>query len=145
MPDDTRLLAALGFMAARMGLVEQASAIFESLALIRPQASFPYVGLAIANLSVAQANKAVDLLQNSALAKFPDEVELRLWLAIAQHYAGESAKGAELFRNLQSDDANLPAFAMLAKTCRRIFNMEFHPRLSEKNITYKKIKIPVEI
>lgn len=60
--DDVRLLAAVGFMAARSGLGELAKRIFQGLSVIRPEADFPRIGMVMAHLCTGDGEKALQYI-----------------------------------------------------------------------------------
>ncbi len=99
--NDIRLLAAIGFASARSGLAEQSRKIFEGLASVRPQSAFPYIGLAMASLCVGEPERAASILRNRGLPNCPDDLELRVWLAIALKYSGQSAHAALICKSLE--------------------------------------------
>lgn len=106
--EEARLLCAIGFVAARAGLVEQARAIFERLVLQHPRKPYAYIGLAFANLCVGNASRSVVVLRERALMEIPDDPELLSWLAIALYFDGATEKAsriADYLENLQSDAA----------------------------------------
>lgn len=104
-PSDIRLLAAIGFASARAGLAEQSRTIFEGLASARPHSAFPYIGLALANLCIGEPENAASILRNRGLSNLPDDVELRIWLALALKYSGQSAHAAAICKSLQGEEA----------------------------------------
>lgn len=60
--DDVRLLAAVGFMAARCGLGELAKRIFQGLSVLRPAADFPRIGMVMAHLCTGHAEEALQYI-----------------------------------------------------------------------------------
>ena len=67
---DIGLLTRIGFMAAGASLPRQATAIFESLALLRPRRAFAYIGMATLQLNAGQAEAAVALGFSNTQAMF---------------------------------------------------------------------------
>ena len=59
---DVQLLTEIAFLAAGAGLVAQAVQVFESLATLRPQRAFAYIGLATVHLNGKRADDAVAVL-----------------------------------------------------------------------------------
>ena len=111
--EEIRLLSSLGFMAARSGCLVPAVRIFEALAVLRPGAAFPFIGLAIAYLAVGMAGEAVHVLRDRALKTCSDRAELKMWLSLAFLQAGnQSAALREYESSLRSmDSVELPAIA----------------------------------
>ena len=86
--EDIRLLSALGFMSARQGYIVPAIRIFEALTVLRPTHTFPYVGLALANLYVGNSNEAAHILLNRGLKACPEDPEIHLYLSLALQTSG---------------------------------------------------------
>lgn len=122
--NEIRLLTAIGFMSARTGLIEQASKIFESLLILRPQKAFPYVGLALSNLCVGQPERAVAILREQGLRVLPNDIELNFWLAIALHYSGQSGSAIELYGMLKTKNLEASALHGFEKIIRKIVDAE---------------------
>lgn len=83
--DDIRLLAAIGFMAAKSGCVAPAVRIFESLVKLRPGAVFPFVGLSIAYMAVGMNPDAIHVLTERAANTCTEDDTLYLWQSLAFH------------------------------------------------------------
>ncbi len=98
--NEVRLLAAIGFIAARNGLHVQASEIFEGIIKNRPNKPFGYLGLALASISIGDSEKAISVLRNRGLVNIPDDAELAAWLAILLQFSGEVEAGYGLARKL---------------------------------------------
>ncbi len=108
--NEIRLLAAIGFMAARKGLYIQASEIFEGIIKNRPNSPFGYLGLALAKISVGDPEQAISVLRNRGLVNIPDSSELTAWLAVFLQFSGEAEAGYGLAKKLASlciDEATL--------------------------------------
>jgi len=100
----------VGFLAAARADVQRAEAIFGALALLRPDRSFAYVGLAMAYLNSARPEEAVGVLARGAKAvRAQDQSELQSVRALALQLAGRSA---ESLRALQEAGLNPLAQAM---------------------------------
>ena len=93
-PDDIRLLAAIGFMAAKSGCVAPAIRIFESLVKLRPGAVFPYVGLSIAYMAVGMNPDAIHVLTERAADTCTEDDTLCLWQSLAFHQSGNRSLAA---------------------------------------------------
>lgn len=109
-PADIRLLTEVGFLAAARADVKRAEAIFSALALLRPDRSFAYVGLAMAYLNSDRPEEAVALLARAIpVVREQDQSELQSVRALALQLAGRSA---ESLRALQAAGLNPLAQAM---------------------------------
>lgn len=100
--DEMRLMASIGFMAAKSGCLVPAIRIFEALSLLRPRAAFPFIGMAIAYISVGMGGEAVYVLRDRAMAACEDRAELELWLCLALQQAGNHAAALAEFGHLMS-------------------------------------------
>jgi hypothetical protein len=105
-PADVRLLSAIGFMAAKSGCLVPALRIFESLHLLRPQAAFPLIGMAVAYMAVAMPGEAVHVLRERASECCLGTDDLRPWLCLALQQSGNQHAALKEFRVLTED---LPA------------------------------------
>ena len=100
----------MGFLAAARADVKRAEAIFSALALLRPDRSFAYVGLAMAYLNSDRPEEAVALLARAIpVVREHDQSELQSVRALALQLAGRSA---ESLRALQAAGLNPLAQAM---------------------------------
>jgi hypothetical protein len=100
--DQIRLLAALGFWAAKSGCLVPAVRIFESFVVLRPGAAFPYIGLSIAYLSVGMHKEASFVIGERAEQQGIDPDQLRVWRALAFFQEGSLAQAnAELRKCMQ--------------------------------------------
>jgi predicted Zn-dependent protease len=86
-----RLLAEIGFIGSQSGQAPAARALFEALAVLRPQSTLPHIGLAQAALGANKHQEGVRILRE-ALTKHPGDVELMAFLGLALHAAGETAE-----------------------------------------------------
>lgn len=92
--DDVRLLAAIGFLAAKSGCVAPAIRIFESLLKLRPGAAFPYIGLSIAYMAVGMNPDAIHVLTERTADACTEDDTLCLWQSLAFHQSGNRALAA---------------------------------------------------
>lgn len=105
---ELRLLAAIGFFAAKSGYLAVAVRIFEALRILRPGATFPFIGLAIAYLAVDMATDAVSVLRDRGARECTDSSELSIWLSLSYHQSGNHAQAlAQLRTSLISDPAEV--------------------------------------
>ena len=102
--DDARLLTEIGMLAAGRGDVQHADTIFNALRRLRPGRAYPLVGLAVARLNAGQADEAVHLLENVALADGPEQGVVRAWCGLALQLAGRRAESLKVL----SEAAALP-------------------------------------
>ena len=108
---DIRLLTEVGFLAAARADVKRAEAIFGALALLRPDRSFSYIGLAMAYLNTHRPEEAVAVLaQGAKVVRAQDQGELQAVRALALQLAGRTA---ESLRALQAAGPNRLAKTML--------------------------------
>lgn len=92
--DEVRLLAAIGFLAAKSGCVAPAIRIFESLGKLRPGAVFPFIGLSIAYIAVGMHPEAMHVLTERAADACNDDDSLFLWRSLAFHQSGNRSGAA---------------------------------------------------
>jgi hypothetical protein len=93
---DIRLLAALGFMAARSGQLVPCIRIFEGLAVLRPSKAFPFIGMAVGYLAVGMASTAIDILRRRHVQDITADPEIQLYLALALYQDGQSAAALDM-------------------------------------------------
>jgi len=113
--DEVHLLASVGFLASGVGLAGYAADIFNALALLRSDSTFPHVGNSIALMNARRPEEAAHYLQAEALQKFPDDVELQSFLALALRLAGESGRSEALLRQIVDSANKARATAPLAQ------------------------------
>lgn len=92
--DDVRLLAAIGFLAAKSGCVAPAIRIFEALIKLRPGAVFPLIGLSIAYMAVGMTPEAIYVLTERASTTRTEDDTLYLWRSLAFHQSGNRTQAA---------------------------------------------------
>ncbi len=114
--DEVRLLAALGFSAARMGQVESSVRIFEALAVLRPTYAFPFIGMALAYLAVGKPHSAIELLAGRASLVCPGEPDIQLYLSLALHHAGCDPQAATTLRAWEEASGKTSVDHTLART-----------------------------
>lgn len=98
--DDMQLLTQVGFVAAGRGDVAAAQRIFEPLALLRPECSFAYVGLATALLNAGRATQAVQRLQAVHLPAGPDADMLDAFKGLALQLACRGGESTYVLRQV---------------------------------------------
>lgn len=98
-PDDIRLLAAVGFVAAGRGDVARARRIFAALVRLRPQRSFAHIGWAMACLNAGRPQEALDVLSAAVEVNDPQERhELDAYRGLALQLAGHSAQSLQVLQ-----------------------------------------------
>ena len=102
--EQTRLLAALGFLASGAGLDRQALTLFQQLSRLRPERSFGPVGWASHLLRQGRCADAVWVLQRSlrlmpAHTLCDDLAEVRGWLGLSLLANGEQSLGLQALRD----------------------------------------------
>jgi predicted Zn-dependent protease len=96
---DLRLLAEIGFIGAQSGQAPAARALFEALAVLRPQSTLPHIGLAQAALGANKHEEGVRILRE-ALKQHPGDIEVTAFLGLALHAAGESAEARRMMNDV---------------------------------------------
>lgn len=123
---DARLLTEIGMLAAEVGDVARADAIFGALRRVRPDRAYPYIGLVLARLAAGRAGEAVRLLEDAEIADLLERGVLHAWRGLALQLVGRSAEsrkvlaeaaamsgeGARMARRLlglEEEEARMPA------------------------------------
>ena len=96
---DVRLITDIGFLGSGAGMLQQATQLFDALALLRPHRDFPYIGLATVQLNQKKPEQAVRILEQGrkVLASMPeatqdDQAMLAAFQGVALHCAQRSAE-----------------------------------------------------
>jgi Flp pilus assembly protein TadD len=97
--DALRLLAEIGFMGAQSGQAPAARALFDALAVLRPQSTLPHIGLSMAAAGANKHQEGVRILRE-ALKKHAGDVELTAFLGLALHAAGETAQARRMMNTV---------------------------------------------
>jgi hypothetical protein len=92
--DDVRLLAAIGFLAAKSGCVAPAIRIFEALIKLRPGVVFPFIGLSIAYMAVGMSPESLYVLTERSTTTRTEDDTLYLWRSLAFHQSGNRTQAA---------------------------------------------------
>lgn len=98
--DDVQLLTQVGFLAAGRGDAAAALRIFEALALLRPDRSFAYVGLAVALLNAGRAGEAVQRLDAVRLPGGPELDMLEAFKGLALQFAERRGESTYVLRRI---------------------------------------------
>ena len=106
--DDVHLLTEVGMVGVGARLHVSALALFEALAVLRPERDFPWIGQAAVWLNRGQADEAVRVLQQACAgtARSPvqgpmpsdDLTMLSAFLGFAQHMARRTAESQQTMR-----------------------------------------------
>lgn len=105
--DDVRLLTEIGFLASARGDVLRAEVIFGALMLFRPNAAFPYVGLATALMNARRPGEAAAVLAKAVDLTGADDDLVKAMQGLALHLDGHAAQSSRVLRDLisrRSDD-----------------------------------------
>lgn len=102
-PEQVRTLTEVGMMAAGHGYTAEATAIFESLRVLRPQRPFAYVGLAVTSLNSGKPEEAVRVLEREGLVACPGDGEIRAFLGLALRLAQRPAEAQRVLEALLAE------------------------------------------
>lgn len=101
-----RRLLEVGFLAAGMGRVDDAEAIFGCLRELRPDSEFPVIGLALAYLNTGRFDDAIHRLQREALAIQPESFTALAYLGLALQLAGRREESASVLQRVARDSTD---------------------------------------
>lgn len=101
--DDIRLLAAVGFLAARSGLTERAMCIFRGLAVVRPKEDFPLTGIVLSHLAAGECEKALQFMSGLDCHRVDASVDLRGLKALILHLQQRSPEAHRLLATVVDD------------------------------------------
>ena len=101
--DDVRLLAAIGFMAARTGLTELATRIFHGLCVVRPEAAFPRTGMVMAYLSKGDCEMALQYTAGLREPNVIEDIELRALKALTLFLLNRTTEAENLIAMVVND------------------------------------------
>jgi len=111
-PEQVRMLTEIGMMAAGHGYAPEASAIFESLRVLRPRRPFAYVGLAVTSLNSGKPEEAVRVLEREGLAACPGDGDIRAFLGLALTLAQRPAEARRVLEALLAEQPGAEAERM---------------------------------
>ncbi|ASV99889.1 tetratricopeptide repeat protein [Paraburkholderia aromaticivorans] len=104
MQDDTlRLLISIGHYARVYRRFDEARYLFERLRSLYPLRAFPYLGLGMVELDLANY-RAASRLFGRAVDLVPDSSLARAWLGVCQLFEGHYALGARTLITVPNDD-----------------------------------------
>ena len=101
--DDIRLLAAIGFMVARMGLTHSAIQIFHGLSVLRPEADFPQMGMVMAYLAKGDSQTALRIVSKFEGENFQMGIEIRALQALALYLSDRKTEAVRLVNAISND------------------------------------------
>jgi hypothetical protein len=120
--DDVRLLAAVGFMAARSGLTGLAIRIFQGLSVIRPEADFPRIGMVISYLCRGDCEKALQYVAECDKQRLSINPELRALKALSLNLLGRLVEASELIDTVIDDSSYSPEIHPIAEKIITLFD-----------------------
>ncbi len=107
--DELKLLADIGFIAVSRGLFDHASAIFDALKAMRPEAEAAFLGQGMIDILRGAPVDAITTLKNA-----PRTDAVYTFLGIALMQAGDLEEGRKLLEDVRSSAAGTP-FARIAE------------------------------
>jgi Flp pilus assembly protein TadD len=101
-PDDAKILSEIGFIAAYQGDIVRADAVFDGLAMARPNRAYPWVGKALVRIHLGRAEEAARLFeQQKKFINDQDELEvMQVWHGMALQLSGHSNQAYKLLAKL---------------------------------------------
>ncbi len=106
---DIRLLAEIGFLALSKGMHAEAEAIFDGIAVVRPDQEVSFIGRGLVALARGDAHAAVAILRQG-----PKTDAVATYLALALARTGERDAAKEQLEDV-ADMASDPTFATAAR------------------------------
>ena len=91
--DVKKNLIDVGFMAAARGWREETECIFAGVEKILPESPAPCLGRSLVQLTMKEYGKAIEILEKGR-DQFKESPEIKAFLGLAYHLAGEQAKVA---------------------------------------------------
>lgn len=99
-----RLIAEIGFMGTQSGQHAAARAIFDSLLVLRPDSTLPYIGMSMAELAADRPQEAARILRDEGLKHHPADPELMAFLGLALQSAGQNAQAHNILAAVVEED-----------------------------------------
>jgi hypothetical protein len=99
-PEELRLLASIGFMAAHTGNGRNCTDIFDGLRILRPASSLPAIGIALSRMGNGAYTDAVRVLQEERLRAPSESDELDVFLGMALSLAQRRAEAHRVLKNM---------------------------------------------
>jgi hypothetical protein len=97
---EIRLLAEIGFLACGAGHSRAARLIFEGLKVLRPDRSFPYIGMALSRIEAGANDEAIRILREEGLRASPGNEELQVFLGLALTAARRPSESARILQEV---------------------------------------------
>ena len=116
--EEVRRLASIGFHGVLNGAAEPALRLFEGLTVLRPHASCPRIGSALALLALGHPEEAARVLER-AQALQPDDDQVRVFLGMTLCFADRAQHGCAVLAQLARGQADMPA----ARLARRLLRL----------------------
>lgn len=114
-----KLLMEVGYLGCGYGYFKDAVTVFGGLETLCPNSDSPFIGLAVATISRGHYEKAVEILRDQVLKKFPDSDMSRSFLGFALKITGKRTESEaildEVVRNNRDEAAVNLAKALLAE------------------------------
>lgn len=98
--DAMRLLAEIGFMGTVTGPLPAARSLFQSLQVLRPDSTLPWIGLALSEITAGKPDEAVRLLRDEALKQHPGDAETMAFLGLVLQKAGHAAEARKVLTDV---------------------------------------------
>ncbi|MFO1349189.1 MAG: hypothetical protein U1F68_00320 [Gammaproteobacteria bacterium] len=97
-------LAAIGFLAAGHGLINEGEAIFNGLKAWRPESEYPLIGLALTKIGACQYDAAHAILTDQALKLNPASATAKCFVGLALKLAGRVHEGERWLKEVAAAD-----------------------------------------
>lgn len=98
---EAKLLSEIGFIAAYRGDVVLADAVFDSLARLRPNRAYPWIGKSLARFHKGKADEAAALLERQIPQMAADEIGvLQAWRGMALQLSGHTSQAQTLLEQV---------------------------------------------
>jgi tetratricopeptide (TPR) repeat protein len=99
-PETSRLLGKIAFLGLWEGRFAESESIFSALRGASPERIGPALGLGILHAHKGEYEKAIEILEQQALALDPADEHARVWLGLALLRAGQKQRAEEFLRPL---------------------------------------------
>jgi hypothetical protein len=116
-PVEIRRLASIGFHGLLNGKPLVALRLFESLAVLRPEATFPLIGSALALLATGRPEEAAWVLEQAHELQ-PHDEEVRVFLGMTLCFAERTQRGCAVLASLAQRGADMPAVRLAQRLLR---------------------------
>lgn len=116
-PEEIRRLASIGFHGLLNGRALGALHLFEHLAVLRPNATFPLIGSALALLTTGRPEEAARVLEQAQVLQ-PDDQQVRVFLGMTLCFAESTQRGCAVLASLAQRGADMPAVRLARRLLR---------------------------